>query len=108
MIIQPYFDSHPIALSIGLVSLSIDQAIIRNAVIGIILAAICAGVITSFLRQKLADKMVVAIAPKIMGRGREAVEELDIREVSQALKLSFEKVYRLGEDLVIEARLEKS
>ena len=64
-----------------------------------------AGVITSLLRQKLADKMVVSVAPKIMGKGIEAVGELNIREVSQTLELSFKKIYRVGEDLVIEARV---
>ncbi|MFC1931229.1 bifunctional diaminohydroxyphosphoribosylaminopyrimidine deaminase/5-amino-6-(5-phosphoribosylamino)uracil reductase RibD [Chloroflexota bacterium] len=64
-----------------------------------------AGVITSLLRQNLADRIVIAVAPKIMGKGTEAVGELDVREVSQALKLSFKKIYRVGEDLVIEARV---
>lgn len=62
-----------------------------------------AGVITSFLRDRLADHMVVAIAPKLIGKGIEAVGELGIREVSEALKLSIRRVYRLGEDVVIEA-----
>jgi len=65
-----------------------------------------AGVITSLLRRNLVDNMVIAVAPKIMGKGIEAVGELNIREVSQTLKLSFRKIYRIGEDLVIEARLE--
>jgi len=64
-----------------------------------------AKVITSLLRQNLADKLVVAIAPKLLGRGIEAVGELDIRKVSQAITLTYRKVYRLGEDLVVEARL---
>ena len=64
-----------------------------------------AGVITSFLRQGLADKIMVAIAPRIIGKGIEAVGELDIAEVSRSLRLSFNKVYRCGEDLVVEARL---
>jgi len=64
-----------------------------------------AGVITSLLRHHLADKVIIAIAPKIMGKGIEAVGELNICEVSQALKLSFSKIYRVGEDLVIEARV---
>ena len=63
------------------------------------------GVITSFLRQNLADKAVIAIAPKIMGQGLAAVGELDIREVNQVLKLSFEKIYRVAEDLVIYFRI---
>jgi diaminohydroxyphosphoribosylaminopyrimidine deaminase/5-amino-6-(5-phosphoribosylamino)uracil reductase len=64
-----------------------------------------AGVITSLLRQNLADKLVIAVAPSIMGKGIEAIGELNIREVSQTLKLSFRKVYKVGEDLVIEARI---
>ena len=67
-----------------------------------------AKVITSFLRQKLADKLVVAIAPKIMGRGIDAVGELNIAKISQALKLNFQKVSRVGEDIVIEARVDRS
>ncbi|MFC1917832.1 bifunctional diaminohydroxyphosphoribosylaminopyrimidine deaminase/5-amino-6-(5-phosphoribosylamino)uracil reductase RibD [Chloroflexota bacterium] len=67
-----------------------------------------AKVITSFLREKLADKLVVIIAPKIMGKGIEAVGELNIREVSESLKLSLTHTRRLGEDLVIEARIAQS
>jgi diaminohydroxyphosphoribosylaminopyrimidine deaminase/5-amino-6-(5-phosphoribosylamino)uracil reductase len=63
-----------------------------------------AGVITSFLRRGLADKLVVAVTPRIIGKGIEAVGELGITEVGQALPLSFGKIYRAGEDLVVEAR----
>ena len=65
-----------------------------------------AGVITSLLKLKLADKLVVFIAPKIMGKGIEAVGELGVKDVGQALPLSFSKVTRVGEDVVIEARLQ--
>lgn len=61
--------------------------------------------ITSLLRQNLADRLVVFTAPRIMGRGIEAVGELDIKDVAGALKLTFKKVYRSGEDVVIEARV---
>ena len=40
-----------------------------------------------------------------MGKGIEAVGDLSIREVRKALKLDFQKVYRVGEDVVIEAKL---
>jgi len=63
-------------------------------------------VITSLLRQGLADKLVIAIAPKIMGKGIEAVGELNISDVNQSLKLSFTRIHRVGEDIVIEARVE--
>jgi diaminohydroxyphosphoribosylaminopyrimidine deaminase/5-amino-6-(5-phosphoribosylamino)uracil reductase len=61
--------------------------------------------ITSLLRLNLVDRLVVIVAPKLMGRGIEAVGELDITDVSQTLKLSFSKKYRVGEDLIIEARV---
>ena len=65
-----------------------------------------AEVITSLLRRNLADKLVIIIAPKIMGKGIEAVGELNIADVNQTLKLTFAKTYRMGEDLIIEARVE--
>jgi diaminohydroxyphosphoribosylaminopyrimidine deaminase/5-amino-6-(5-phosphoribosylamino)uracil reductase len=67
-----------------------------------------AKVITSFLHQKLADKVVVALAPKILGKGVDAVGELDIIRISQALKLTFQKISRAGDDIVIEARVDHS
>jgi diaminohydroxyphosphoribosylaminopyrimidine deaminase/5-amino-6-(5-phosphoribosylamino)uracil reductase len=62
--------------------------------------------ITSLLRLNLVDRLTVIVAPKIMGKGIEAVGELNIADVSQTLKLSFRRTYRMGEDLVIEAKVE--
>jgi diaminohydroxyphosphoribosylaminopyrimidine deaminase / 5-amino-6-(5-phosphoribosylamino)uracil reductase len=61
--------------------------------------------ITSFIRQGLADKIVAIIAPKIVGKGVETVGDLGILKVGRASKLSFDKVYRKGEDIVVEARV---
>jgi diaminohydroxyphosphoribosylaminopyrimidine deaminase/5-amino-6-(5-phosphoribosylamino)uracil reductase len=61
--------------------------------------------ITSFIRLSLADRLVVFTAPRIMGRGVEAVGELDVTEVERAIKLTFERIYRSGDDIVIEARV---
>jgi diaminohydroxyphosphoribosylaminopyrimidine deaminase / 5-amino-6-(5-phosphoribosylamino)uracil reductase len=61
--------------------------------------------ITSFIRNGLADKVVAIIAPKIMGKGVETVEDLGIRRVNRSLKLSFYRFYRKGEDIIIEARV---
>ena len=64
-----------------------------------------ASIITSLLHQQLVDKVIVFIAPKIMGRGIETVGDLGISAVGQALKLSFVRTYRSGDDLVIEAKV---
>lgn len=61
--------------------------------------------ITSFLRLGLADRLVVFIAPKVLGRGTDAVGELNITDISRAVKLTFERVYRSGEDIVVEGRV---
>jgi diaminohydroxyphosphoribosylaminopyrimidine deaminase/5-amino-6-(5-phosphoribosylamino)uracil reductase len=61
-----------------------------------------AEVITSFLRLNLVDKIIAIIAPKLIGKGTDAVGELNITDISQSLKLSFTKVYRSGEDIVVE------
>jgi len=53
--IQPYFAAHPIDLSIGSVSLAVSATTIRDAVIGILLAAVLAGIIpvVSITRQNI-------------------------------------------------------
>jgi diaminohydroxyphosphoribosylaminopyrimidine deaminase/5-amino-6-(5-phosphoribosylamino)uracil reductase len=61
-----------------------------------------AEVITSFLRLGLADKIICIIAPKLMGAGLSPLASLDITDLSQSLKLNFKRVYRSGEDIVVE------
>ena len=62
-------------------------------------------VITSFIRRNLFDRLVVIVAPKILGKGLESIGDLNIENINQALSLSFEKTYRLGNDFVVEARI---
>jgi len=64
-----------------------------------------AEVITSFLRLGLADKIICIIAPKLMGAGTAVLAELNITDLSQALKLVFTRVYRSGVDIVVEGKL---
>jgi riboflavin-specific deaminase-like protein len=60
---------------------------------------------TAFLKAGLVDKLVVVIGGKIIGSGIEAVGELGITDISQALRISIEKTQKIGEDLVVVARL---
>jgi diaminohydroxyphosphoribosylaminopyrimidine deaminase/5-amino-6-(5-phosphoribosylamino)uracil reductase len=59
---------------------------------------------TSLLKAGLVDKLLVVIAPKIIGKGIEAVGDLGIVDLHQALVLSIERTRRVGEDLVVVAR----
>ena len=63
-----------------------------------------ATVITSLIRQGLVDKLLVILSPKIIGKGIDAIGDLKILDIGRALRFSFIKTYRSGEDLVIEAK----
>ena len=64
-----------------------------------------AGIITSLLVSRLVDRLVVAIAPKIMGRGVEAIGDLGITSLAGALTFASVKTRRLGDDIIFDGRL---
>jgi diaminohydroxyphosphoribosylaminopyrimidine deaminase/5-amino-6-(5-phosphoribosylamino)uracil reductase len=66
-----------------------------------------AAIITSLLKVKLPDRVVIVIAPKIVGKGVEAVGNLNIQSMDESLRLAYRKIRRLGDDLIIDARIEK-
>jgi len=66
-----------------------------------------AAIITSLLKAKLPDRVVIVIAPKIVGKGVEAVGDLKIQSMDESLRLANRKIRRLGDDLIIDARIEK-
>lgn len=63
------------------------------------------GVITSFLREGLADELVVIVAPLLIGRGVEAIGDLGVRTLREAKTLRGVKLRRIGQDWVLEAKL---
>ena len=64
-----------------------------------------AQIITSVLKNNLANRLVTVIAPKIIGKGIEAVGDLNITNLSFAKILSIQKVSRYGDDIIIDSRL---
>jgi GTP cyclohydrolase II len=60
-----------------------------------------AAVITSFLRRRLADRVVVGIAPTILGAGKDAVGDLRAARVSEGLRVIERSVHLLGDDVVL-------
>jgi 3,4-dihydroxy 2-butanone 4-phosphate synthase/GTP cyclohydrolase II len=60
-----------------------------------------ARVLTSFLRARLADRVIVGIAPTILGAGTDAVGDLDIASVTHGLRITNRSVYRAGDDLML-------
>lgn len=65
-----------------------------------------ARLITALLRAQVVDRLVVCIAPKILGQGIEAVGDLGIHDLGRALSLQEIQVTRYGADLVLDGRVD--
>ncbi|HLF85126.1 MAG TPA: dihydrofolate reductase family protein [Blastocatellia bacterium] len=63
------------------------------------------GIITSLLAARAVDRLIVVIAPKIIGRGTAAIGDLGITRLSEAITFSSIKIRRLGEDVIFDGRL---
>src|SRR6185503_574077 len=61
-----------------------------------------AGITTSLLRAGLVDRLVVCIAPKVLGTGLDAVGDLGIRDLGQALTFSETTIRQLGPDILFD------
>lgn len=63
-----------------------------------------AAVATTFLKENLVDRLLVILTPKIIGNGINAIGDLGIRRMDDALGFSFQRITRLGDDLVLDVR----
>jgi len=65
-----------------------------------------ATLITSFLCERLVDRLAVCIAPKILGSGIEAVGDLGICELNESLNLVDTSVIPYGRDIILDSSVE--
>jgi riboflavin biosynthesis pyrimidine reductase len=49
----------------------------------------------------LADRLIVGIAPRVLGSGTDAVSDLGVTEVSKSLRIERRVVHLAGEDVLI-------
>lgn len=64
-----------------------------------------AGLITALLRERLATRAAVCVAPAIMGAGLEAVGELGVRDLAHMLRLEGVTLHQYGPDVIFDGRL---
>jgi GTP cyclohydrolase II len=76
---------------------------LRALGVGSLLVEGGARVITSFLAEKLVDRLIVGIAPTIMGAGIDAVGDLGVASVSESVRLTNRSVHQAGGDLLVAA-----
>jgi 5-amino-6-(5-phosphoribosylamino)uracil reductase/diaminohydroxyphosphoribosylaminopyrimidine deaminase/5-amino-6-(5-phosphoribosylamino)uracil reductase len=65
-----------------------------------------AGLITSALHHHLVDRLIVCISPKLIGTGKEAVGNLNIQRMSDALTFARSSFTTLGEDIIFDGHFE--
>jgi len=63
------------------------------------------GVLTSFLKEGLCDRLTVIISPKLMGEGLSPFGDLGIRKIEEALPLKEASLKRIGSDWIFEGYL---
>ena len=62
-------------------------------------------IITSLLKAGLVDKMIIPIAPKIIGKGLEAIGDLNINKINKAIRFSSFKTMKKGDDIIFEGTM---
>ena len=67
-----------------------------------------ARVITSLLAEQLVDRLIVGIAPVLIGAGTEAVGELGVTRITEGLKVLNGTAYTVGSDVLVAGDIEES
>ncbi len=85
----------------GGVDLAVALRRLREAGITTVLVEGGGKVITSMLAQRVVDRLVVGIAPLIIGAGTDAVGRLGVDRVVDGIRLVNRSVYDAGEDVLV-------
>jgi GTP cyclohydrolase II len=83
------------------VDLGATLELLREIGVRLLLVEGGAAVITSFLRGRLGNRLIVGVAPTILGSGTEAVGDLDTARVADGLRLGACAVHTVGDDVLV-------
>ena len=64
-----------------------------------------AGVITTALREHLVHRLVVCIAPRVIGQGIEAIGDLSVQRLEDALSFKRASFSLLADDVIFDGQL---
>ena len=85
----------------GVVDLAAGATQLRSLGIELLLVEGGARVITGLLRARLVDRLIVAVAPLVIGTGTSAVEQLDIVRIADGIRLTNRTVVPVGDDVLM-------
>lgn len=89
----------------GRVDLGALLAALAREGIGTLMVEGGAAIVTSLLRARLADRLVVCVAPRLMGAGLAAIGDLGVARLEQMPSIADMAVERYGADIVLDGRL---
>jgi len=90
----------PVALKNGRIDLrSALEKVLAQGITSVLVEG-GAGVLTNFLKEKLADKVYVATAPMVIGDGISAIGDLGVEKLSQAVRFERVQYKTLGADML--------
>jgi riboflavin biosynthesis pyrimidine reductase len=87
--------------NLGRVDLQAGLGRLRELGMDVVLVEGGATLVTSMLAAGLVDRLIVSVAPMILGAGIDAVGDLGIRQVTDGLALTNRTVAAIGDDLII-------
>jgi len=83
------------------VDLAAALRLLRDVGVNSVLVEGGAKVITSLLKEGLVDRVIVSVAPKLLGSGTEGVGDLGARSVTDGVVLTNRSVHVVGQDVLI-------
>jgi 3,4-dihydroxy 2-butanone 4-phosphate synthase/GTP cyclohydrolase II len=90
-----------VAEDAGQVDLRAALATLRASGIESVLVEGGAGVITALLAAGLVDRIIVAVAPIVIGSGTQAVEQLGVTRVADGIRLVNRSMVAVGDDILL-------
>jgi riboflavin biosynthesis pyrimidine reductase len=95
--------AHIRTVALGPDGLDIAAALVDLADLGVrtLLVEGGARTITSLLRARLVDRLVISVSPRVLGAGTEAVGDLGSSRVTDGLALVNRSVHLVGDDVVL-------
>jgi 3,4-dihydroxy 2-butanone 4-phosphate synthase/GTP cyclohydrolase II len=85
----------------GGVDLRAALAAVRGAGVSSLLVEGGARVITSMLASRVVDRLVVGVAPTIIGQGTEAVGHLGVTQVTDGIRLTNRAIHVMADDVLL-------
>jgi len=89
----------------GRVDLSTLLATLQERGIRAIMVEGGAALITALLRARLVDRLAICVAPKILGAGIEAIGDLGIDNLADALRLREVRLVPVGADFILDGQV---